>query len=290
MQRSPRSRVLALRSRVLLLPLLVALACAGPGEPVAVESRPVALALRLGNGAAGEGALIGLPGGRSFEYDPATLRLLRVREGDFARRRDDELIPTGEVVQEREAPGGEPLAAIAGSAPLAARLEDVWVRDLASPVDPSKRRPTPGLSYALVDPDGVVRARIEESVRAIEMEDGWGFVRSFLVKPGPYPCELALDLVQPIGGVGPGGVVTSGNARRHDWSLESGGRAVRAVHRSKPTIYQRLTKSQPRGVRYDARHAFVDLDRSPIRFEIAEQYVTEWADDTPRALDAALRL
>jgi len=279
----------SLRPLLLALPLFAALACASSGEPIAVESRPVAVALRLGGAGVGEGALIGLPGGRSFEYDPATLRLLRVREGDFARREGESLVPTGDVVQEREAAGGEPLARITGSPPLVARLEGVWVRDLASPVDSTRRRPTPGLTYALVDPEGVVRARIEESVRAIEMEDGWGFVRSFLVKPGPYPCELALDLVQPIGGLGPSGVVTTGNARRQDWSLESGGRAVQAVHRSKPTVYQRLTKSQPRGVRYDARRAYVDLDRSPIRFEIAEQYVTEWSDDTPRALDAALR-
>jgi len=242
--------------------VLLAAACTAP-RPVELSRPPSGvLALRTGPPGAGQGALLVLPGELALEYAPATLRLVAVRRGALAVERGGGLVPAGEPLLER--PAGEPLARLADGTPLQARLEGVRAGE--------GREPSAGLAVALVDGAGVVRARLEEEVRPLAVEGGFGFVRRFRVLPGPYPCRLDLALLDPAGELEEPGLLAVGSPARGDGTLASGGRTVRAAYRAPGGRLHRVALAQPRGVRQEDSLVRVELDRTPVVFELSERF------------------
>jgi hypothetical protein len=253
-----------MRTLARLALLLLAAACTAP-RPVELSRPPSGvLALRTGPPGARQGALLVLPGELALEYAPASLRLVAVRRGALAVEAAGGLVPAGEPLVERPVPAGAPLARLADGTPLQARLERVRAGE--------GREPSAGLALALIDGAGVVRARLEEEVRPLEVEGGFGFVRRFRVLPGPYPCRLDLALLDPAGELEEPGLLAVGSPARGDGTLASGGRTVRAAYREPGGRLHRVALAQPRGVRQEGSLVRVELDRSPVVFELSERF------------------
>lgn len=127
------------------------------------------------------GLLVGYAEGLTFEYRVDDVRLLAVRQGGFADRRDwvgrggDALAPLGAVIHLFG--GGDPRATFAlaeGGEPLEARLTGSWVEGSEA-----------GLSYALFDGGGARRAEVRESNRVRGLATGAAFERRLDLQLAP---------------------------------------------------------------------------------------------------------
>lgn len=260
---------LAHRQPALLVALAALAACAAPPPRQLSPASGGALAVRTGSPDSTAGALIVLPGDLALEYAPGSLRLAAVRRGALALPGEHGLEPAGEVLVDRRVPDPPPLAALEDGTALRPRLDRLGVGE--------GQPPTAGLSLSLLDPRGIVRARIEEEVRALAVGDGFGYLRRITVHPGPFPCRLSLELLEPLGPTADAGVRTVGSPARGGGRLASGGREVRATHLGPDGLRQELALSQPRGVRVEGPRVLVELDRTPITFELSESFAP--ADD-----------
>ncbi len=249
------------------------------GLPHAVET--------LGNAppGPGKGLLIGLDSGLSLEYDASTLHLLRVRRGDFVRRHREGYVPVGEVLIDRSAQADGALAFLLKDGepqPLVAQLEDVWVRDWADPSGQTSS--TPGISYSLHDGNGQCVANVEEHARPVPMDEGWGFVRTFVLTASEPTSTIVLDIYRPVGEPHGGDCIMSGPPSERDWYLGLVGRAQGAAFRSDSGLHQLLTRSRPSDVRFDGMKLIFRASGQTTRFELAEQFVGDWDTDSADAL------
>jgi mono/diheme cytochrome c family protein len=159
------------------------------------------------------GLLIGTVDGLSFEYRTDDVRLLAVRQGAFADRRDwrgrggDALLPLGVPIH--LSGRGDPLAPFArpdGSA-LAARLAGTFIEGARA-----------GLRYRLFGEDASNSvASVEESVRGCTSGAGSGFARDFSIEG---KGRFVLRAAEP----GPAWVASSFTwtvRRREDGSFEA---------------------------------------------------------------------
>ncbi|MEQ8767771.1 MAG: c-type cytochrome [Planctomycetota bacterium] len=129
------------------------------------------------------GLLIGSPDGRSFQYSTDGVRLIAVRMGRFANRRDwqgrggDPLVPLGERILTFG--GGDPGPGFALSTGegspvlLSAQFKGTWIRD---------RRV--GLRYEIHEPERPI-ASVQEEVRVVAVKAGTGFSRILTWKGEP---------------------------------------------------------------------------------------------------------
>lgn len=181
-----------------------------PGESVlAVRDRPIVARGKLPPIAPDlperpRGLLVGTTEGLTFEYRVDDVRLLGVRQGGFADRRDwvgrggDVLMPLGKVVW--LAGKGDPGAMFAGERPLVARLASTWVDGARC-----------GLSYRLGD------VLVDEAVSAASSAAGSGFSRRFSIRG---PGRIALRVAEP----GPAWIASGGRwcaRRREDGVVEA---------------------------------------------------------------------
>ena len=146
------------------------------------------------------GALLGLPGGISFEYDLEDVRLLGVRTGEFADRVDwsgrggQEMKPLGTLRGTIQ--GGNPTSTFAigrdtGREPTRARLGATFVRGTEA-----------GLAYRVREKAGGLDIDVEEVLVAVEGNDGaTAFDRQFRVTPrtSNRSGKAMLILVGPSG-------------------------------------------------------------------------------------------
>jgi mono/diheme cytochrome c family protein len=180
-----------------------------PAEP---ESDPTAGLMRVDNspvvvrgslppiveGAAAHprGLLLGTPGGLSFEYRTDDVRLLGVRQGEFADRRDwndrggARLAPLGQVLW--TAQGGDPepsLAIIRDEAriALAARLTGSWIRGSDAGVAYT-------WSLAAKNTAERFRVKVEESCRTTPTSAGAGFTRRFVMRSERDDASVLVNL------------------------------------------------------------------------------------------------
>ncbi|MBK9383762.1 MAG: cytochrome c [Planctomycetes bacterium] len=137
------------------------------------------------------GLLVGVPEGLSFEYRVDDVRLLALRLGRFASRRDwggrggDALEPLGRVLAAMQ--GGDPEASFAKSgAPLRAAFRGTWTRGDESIVE-----------LELVDAAGASLGRLEERLEVVALRDGTGVERRW--SGGGAASGVALD---PLGSRG----------------------------------------------------------------------------------------
>lgn len=163
------------------------------GTELVVADKPVAVRGKLppidgGAGLRVRGLLLGDPSGLSFEYDASDLRLVAVRRGAFAERRDwenrggDALLPLGRVVSLRElaGPAWMLLGREGGSSALRAQLAETRI-DGAHP----------RLVYSLLDERGRVAATVAETLSSSTCKAGAGFVRRLWIE-SPEPARLSV--------------------------------------------------------------------------------------------------
>ncbi|MBI5433032.1 MAG: cytochrome c [Planctomycetes bacterium] len=176
--------------------------CPAPGEPasgtrIAIGSHPQIARGLLPAVADGKpqwprGILLGTPEGLTFEYRVDDVRLLAVRQGEFADRTDwndrggGELVPLGKAFYVPG--GGDPKPAFTAmhfgnERPLAARLKST----LAT-------RDALGLDCELVDKRGTRLASIEERLRVEALSIGGAFTRSFAVRGDLESVNVVFDL------------------------------------------------------------------------------------------------
>ncbi len=121
------------------------------------------------------GLAIGLPSGLSFEYRTDDVRLLGVRQGRFVNRTDwvgrggTPLEPLGQVVLAMEGGDPGPTFGLAAAA-LHSKFKGSWVRGA-----------TAGLRYELLDDEGLLHARVEESCTNLAISTATGIRRSFVL-------------------------------------------------------------------------------------------------------------
>ncbi|MBK7645451.1 MAG: c-type cytochrome [Planctomycetes bacterium] len=132
------------------------------------------------------GLLIGTPEGLSFEYRTDDVRLLAVRNGEFADRADwrgrggDALVPLGKTVHVRESGSDDWIFARFGA------LSRRQMR--ASEVLGGAGR----LRYELLDPSGKHVANVLETPTAFTCSAGAGYARRFEIDPGVPDPQSAL--------------------------------------------------------------------------------------------------
>lgn len=142
------------------------------------------------------GLLIGTPAGLSFEYRIDDVRLLGVRQGDFAARDDwigrggSPLRPLGTLVQ-LLGDGNPPPTFSSNGEPLHARFTGTTVDDDGAAV-----------LYRLERQDGVVQAYVEERITPWTREEGSGWTRSLhLVSAGLDAVPLDVLALPPHAGL-----------------------------------------------------------------------------------------
>lgn len=165
----------------------------GPGfaSIISVDQRPVVLRAHLpalveGGPEFPRGLLVGNPDGLSYEYRADDLRLLAVRQGPFADRKDwgerggSPVEPLGRVIH-RVAESGDPGAAwmTSAPAPLSARLTETDVRGSSAL-----------LKFSLLTPSGAPVAMGEESLQAVSLGGHSGYRRRLVLDVGSH-VELA---------------------------------------------------------------------------------------------------
>ncbi len=151
------------------------------------------------------GLLLGTPGGLSFEYRTDDVRLLGVRQGDFADRRDWDdrggarVAPLGQIIW--TAQGGDPepsLAIIRDEArlALAARFTGSWIRGGDA-----------GLTYtwslAAKNTAERFRVKVEESCRTTPTSAGAGFTRRLVMRSERGDASVLVNL--------------AGSSSKEDW-------------------------------------------------------------------------
>ncbi len=157
------------------------------------------------------GLLLGYPDGFAFEYSTDDVRLLGVRLGRFVDRSDwvgrggTPLKPLGQVVTLME--GGDPRPAFsrvgeAGPEPLVARLLGTELRPVG------EGRTVGVLRQRLDDAVGTERLTVEETIRAVTLDFGSAYRRTFAftgghhdetLEPGALPRAGALARALPGG-------------------------------------------------------------------------------------------
>jgi mono/diheme cytochrome c family protein len=176
---------------------------AAKGTVMVVGAKPVIARGKLPSIAEGKperprGLLIGLPEGLTFEYRTDDVRLLGVRQGEFADRTDwndrggGELVPLGRAFALLD--GGDPgetFAAIDGETrtPLRAQLASTWTRGGAA-----------GIDYVLRAPDGREVALVSESISSESLSTPGAFTRWFQVSCLGVGTQFEL---RPAGSIAP---------------------------------------------------------------------------------------
>ncbi|MCK6445938.1 MAG: c-type cytochrome [Planctomycetes bacterium] len=140
------------------------------------------------------GLLLGTPEGLTFEYRVDDVRLLAVRQGEFADRTDwndrggGELVPLGKAFY---VPGaGDP-------PPTFALLQSGQERELAARLETTlAKRAELGLDYELVDKRGERQAWVSERLRVEALSIGGAFTRRFGFRGGAQAANVLVDLAR----------------------------------------------------------------------------------------------
>lgn len=232
------------------------------------------------------GLLVGTPDGLTFEYDLDDVRLVAVRTGEFADRRDwlgrggDALQPLGTLIEAPDAGQTRPWSLDSPATRVRAELRSTSVRSGAA-----------HLSYELVDDKRLSVMAVEETPRVLAGPGPSGYVRSWTLRgvtssPATVAVELGGDAIahklnasgqalfydlvtRPSGGVDVVGV-------RVD--LERSGLALRlSAELERPVVEMALTRALGQGetssfqtFRIPGTATWPGADEKSLRRELAE--------------------